>query len=270
MNKPRTRSRRSTTLDGDQYEQDDQIFYMIAAYGRTFHLNVTRNNYLVSANFVVEHWGENGTVTSRRGLRRHAGCHYVGTIRDHEHSSVAISNCRGLCARQCVTSTSGIASCTRDIVSSMRIIACGTRVSASGTRVSASGTRVSASGTRQGVFSTGREEFVVEPVRNGTDRPPPAGHPHLVYRRSALRHRGDDPPCGVQVSVCPQTECLPVLPSWLQLQFLLMSHAGTLLFGLAMICRAGWDKNISLLINTCSASMGGMLELTGDLEGFQL
>ncbi|XP_035661759.1 A disintegrin and metalloproteinase with thrombospondin motifs 6-like [Branchiostoma floridae] len=51
---------------------------------------------------------------------------------------------------------------------------------------------------QQGVFSTGREEFVVEPVRNGTDRPPPAGHPHLVYRRSALRHRGDDPPCGVQ------------------------------------------------------------------------
>ncbi|XP_035699129.1 A disintegrin and metalloproteinase with thrombospondin motifs 6-like [Branchiostoma floridae] len=96
MNKPRTRSRRSITLDGDQYEQDDQIFYMIAAYGRTFHLNVTRNNDLVSANFVVEHWGENGTVTSRRGARRHAGCHYVGTIRDHEHSSVAISNCRGL------------------------------------------------------------------------------------------------------------------------------------------------------------------------------
>ncbi|CAH1244241.1 ADAMTS6 [Branchiostoma lanceolatum] len=147
MNKPRTRSRRALSLEGDQ---DDQIFYMIAAYGRTFHLNVTRNNYLVSANYVVEHWGENGTVTSRRGARRHAGCHYVGTIRDHEHSSVAISNCRGL----------------------------------------------------QGVFSTGREEFVVEPAPgNGTDRPPAARHPHLVYRRAALGtapHHGNDPPCGVQ------------------------------------------------------------------------
>ncbi|XP_019634350.1 PREDICTED: A disintegrin and metalloproteinase with thrombospondin motifs 6-like [Branchiostoma belcheri] len=162
MNKPRTRTRRGLSKLGtdQQDDENEQIFYMIAAYGRTFHLNVTRNRGLVSAGYVVERWGHNGTVTSsRRGVTsRHAACHYTGTIRDLQHSSVAISNCHGL----------------------------------------------------RGVFSTGTgEEFVVEPARNGTDRPPAPGHPHLVYRRSALRTHGTDPPCGVKVTHRPPVPGTP-------------------------------------------------------------
>ena len=73
-----------------------ELFYRLAAYGRDFHFNLTRNDRLTAPSLVVEHWSRDGAVrrlaevTSRR-------CHYVGHIAGEEKtSSVAFSNCFGL------------------------------------------------------------------------------------------------------------------------------------------------------------------------------
>jgi len=81
--------------EGDE-RSDGELYYRLAAYGRDFHFNLSRNEHLTSVLPLVEYWSRDGAVrrlaevTSRR-------CHYVGHVAGEEiTSSAAFSNCFGL------------------------------------------------------------------------------------------------------------------------------------------------------------------------------
>lgn len=74
---------------------EEWIFYRLAAFGRTFHFNVTLNRWLVAPSFGVDVWNE--TEGRRTTTFSADDCYYVGYIAKQEVTSrVAISNCQGL------------------------------------------------------------------------------------------------------------------------------------------------------------------------------
>ena len=80
----------------DAAANDSQLFYRLTAYGRIFHFNLTRNDFLASPSLVVEEWSRDGAV-KRMAEMPSPRCHYVGYVADEESSSsVAFSNCFGL------------------------------------------------------------------------------------------------------------------------------------------------------------------------------
>ncbi|XP_014668657.1 PREDICTED: A disintegrin and metalloproteinase with thrombospondin motifs 6-like [Priapulus caudatus] len=81
--------------DGDDDDDGDTLFFKVRAYETDFHLNVTLCRDLVSRDFVVEHWGRNGTTHARRH-QPSDDCHFVGHVSNVAQSSVAISTCRGM------------------------------------------------------------------------------------------------------------------------------------------------------------------------------
>ncbi|KAI0211143.1 hypothetical protein LSAT2_004040 [Lamellibrachia satsuma] len=89
-----TRDVANSTGDSDEISSHERIFYKLSAYGIDFHLNLTRNNRLVSPSFVVQYWNKGGVASQHSDVEH---CHYEGHIVNRERrSSVAISNCRGL------------------------------------------------------------------------------------------------------------------------------------------------------------------------------
>ena len=97
----RRRHRRSVRNSTDSTLNDtsshERIFYKLSAYGINFHLNLTRNNRLVSPSFVVQYWNKRGVVSHHNNVDH---CHYEGHLVNSEgKSSVAISNCRGLVSK---------------------------------------------------------------------------------------------------------------------------------------------------------------------------
>ena len=98
----------SLVLFSDVEDSLEWIFYRLAAFGRTFHFNLTHNRWLVAPSFRVDIWNRDGG----QGLRSDptaefsrpdefesvsADCFYVGYLAKQEVTSrVAISNCNGL------------------------------------------------------------------------------------------------------------------------------------------------------------------------------
>ena len=84
----------NSTRDSDETSPHERIFYKLSAYGIDFHLNLTRNNRLVSPSFLVQYWNKDGVARQHNDVEH---CHYEGHIVNREgRSSVALSNCRGL------------------------------------------------------------------------------------------------------------------------------------------------------------------------------
>ena len=84
----------NSTLKGNDTSSSERIFYKLSAYGINFHLNLTRNDRLVSPSFVVQYWNKGGVVSHHSKVDH---CHYEGhLVNSKGKSSVALSNCRGL------------------------------------------------------------------------------------------------------------------------------------------------------------------------------
>ncbi|XP_077980914.1 A disintegrin and metalloproteinase with thrombospondin motifs 6-like [Glandiceps talaboti] len=132
---------------------DRQLYYKLSAYEKDFHLDLQLHSTLVSGQFRVEYWDQNGLSWTHQ---THDACHYVGHVKNELGSRAAISNCHGL----------------------------------------------------HGVFATATDEYIIEPLYNLTENHRVTeGHPHLVYRRSAIvsKHPNDDEeeeihPCGIDDS----------------------------------------------------------------------
>ena len=85
---PRIRMRRS-----NEEEDPDVIHYKVSAFGDDLHLHLKRNERLFSPGMKVEVIGKNGRVMKRHGVEN---CHFTGSVKTRQRSSVAISNCKGL------------------------------------------------------------------------------------------------------------------------------------------------------------------------------
>ena len=74
--------------------ESKEIHYMLSAYGKNFHLNLTQNTDFLASNFVVEYWDQNKASDIDIGAL--TNCHYTGRLKNTPNSRVAISNCVGL------------------------------------------------------------------------------------------------------------------------------------------------------------------------------
>ena len=74
---------------------NEELFWKFEAFGRDYHVNVTRNDRLFSSDFVVEIRQANGTTRYEFDTEH---CHYVGQLMSPAgHTSmVALSDCDGL------------------------------------------------------------------------------------------------------------------------------------------------------------------------------
>ncbi|XP_062340795.1 A disintegrin and metalloproteinase with thrombospondin motifs 6 [Osmerus eperlanus] len=78
----------------DPHPSETHLFYRLSAYGKHFHLNLTRTPHLVSKHFTVEYWGREGLEWRHDMLDN---CHYVGFLQNQFSTTrVALSNCKGL------------------------------------------------------------------------------------------------------------------------------------------------------------------------------
>ena len=66
-----------------------QIHYQIPLKNEIFHLTLTPNEEFLASHLKVE-WRSGRTTLPMRN------CHFIGSLRNHTGSSVAISNCEGL------------------------------------------------------------------------------------------------------------------------------------------------------------------------------
>jgi len=80
-------------LDGSDQLGRNSVFYKLRANGKEFHFNLTLNTDLLANDFMVEYWGNNGSVRRNKELW---DCHYSGFSTGPTHSNAAISNCVGL------------------------------------------------------------------------------------------------------------------------------------------------------------------------------
>ena len=72
-----------------QRTDHEELHMHVPAFGKNFHLHVTRNSGLLGPGFVTESGGKLQRVHQQ-------GCHFTGRIKNQTASLVAISTCRGL------------------------------------------------------------------------------------------------------------------------------------------------------------------------------
>ena len=95
---PSHRGKRHVALSLDESDvlnsKSSQLHYMLSAYGKSFHLNLTLNTEFLAPNFTVELRGKDGaSYNSAEGVTK---CHYIGHLKNIPNSRVIISNCLGL------------------------------------------------------------------------------------------------------------------------------------------------------------------------------
>jgi Reprolysin family propeptide len=104
------RRRRSAGVDQDLEDSLHHVHYRFNISGREKHLQLRPNLHLLAPSFVVERSAgpvsANKTTDGQRRRRSLSGrrllpardhqCHYVGQVRGHPESQVAISTCGGL------------------------------------------------------------------------------------------------------------------------------------------------------------------------------
>ena len=82
------------TTDENMELESNEVHYMLSAYGKHFHLNLTLSADFLAPNFAVEYRDKRSI--SNVDARRVTKCHYKGHLRNTPNSRVIISNCLGL------------------------------------------------------------------------------------------------------------------------------------------------------------------------------
>ena len=91
--KQRRRRRRRQVDNGDQ---SDDVHYRLELSGREKHLHLKPNDQLLGSAFVVERRRGRNVTEHRLTPAKQKQCHYIGQVKGHPESTVAISTCNGL------------------------------------------------------------------------------------------------------------------------------------------------------------------------------
>nr|CAH0099397.1 unnamed protein product [Daphnia galeata] len=89
----RQRRRRRQVDDNDD---DDQVHYRLELSGREKQLHLKPNDRLLASSFIVERRQGRNVTNHRLTPARHQQCHYMGRVKGHPESTVAVSTCNGL------------------------------------------------------------------------------------------------------------------------------------------------------------------------------
>ena len=81
-------------VDQNMELESNEVHYMLSAYGKLFHLNLTLSADFLAANFAVEYRTKHNV--SNVDTSSASKCHYKGHLRNTPNSRVIISNCLGL------------------------------------------------------------------------------------------------------------------------------------------------------------------------------
>lgn len=92
----RQRRRRRQTDDANV---SDDVHYRLELSGREKHLHLKPNDGLLASSFVVERRRGRNVTDHRLKPASQKQCHYVGQVKGHPESTVAVSTCHGLVSR---------------------------------------------------------------------------------------------------------------------------------------------------------------------------
>lgn len=89
----RQRRRRRRQVNDDA---SDDVHYRLELAGREKHLHLKPNDRLLASAFVVERRRGRNVTEHRLQPAKQKQCHYVGHVKGHPESTVALSACNGL------------------------------------------------------------------------------------------------------------------------------------------------------------------------------
>ncbi|GAB5567628.1 A disintegrin and metalloproteinase with thrombospondin motifs 10 isoform X2 [Prionailurus iriomotensis] len=170
---------------------ESRLFYKVAAPSTHFLLNLTRSPRLLAGHVSVEYWTREG-LAWQRAARPH--CLYAGHLQGQAGSSrVAISTCGGLDAAKAELRG--------------ECIALGVKLKINKLNIHLKKLK-NEKQQNPSLIVADEEEYLIEPLQvgpKGTQGPEESG-PHVVYKRSSLRHPHLDTACGVRVPLGNETE----------------------------------------------------------------
>lgn len=77
-------------------DASDDVHYRLELSGREKQLHLKPNDRLLASAFVVERRQGRNVTNHRLIPARHKQCHYIGQVKGHPESTVAVSTCNGL------------------------------------------------------------------------------------------------------------------------------------------------------------------------------
>ncbi|KAK4022085.1 hypothetical protein OUZ56_007572 [Daphnia magna] len=77
-------------------DASDDVHYRLELSGREKQLHLKPNDRLLASAFVVERRQGRNVTNHRLMSARHKQCHYIGQVKGHPESTVAVSTCNGL------------------------------------------------------------------------------------------------------------------------------------------------------------------------------
>ncbi len=80
----------------------DDVHYRLELAGREKQLHLKPNDRLLASSFIVERRRGRNVTDHRLMPARQKQCHYVGQVKGHPESTVAVSTCNGLVSRKLV------------------------------------------------------------------------------------------------------------------------------------------------------------------------
>ena len=80
-------------------DNDDHVHYRLELSGREKQLHLKPNDRLLASSFIVERRHGRNVTNHRLTPARHQQCHYMGRVKGHPESTVAVSTCNGLVSR---------------------------------------------------------------------------------------------------------------------------------------------------------------------------
>jgi hypothetical protein len=95
----RRQRRRRRQVDDNDDDDDDQVHYRLELSGREKQLHLKPNDRLLASSFIVERRQGRNVTNHRLTTARHQQCHYMGRVKGHPESTVAVSTCNGLVSR---------------------------------------------------------------------------------------------------------------------------------------------------------------------------
>ena len=95
----RQRRRRRRQVD----DTSDDLHYRVELSGREKQLHLKPNDRLLASSFVVERRRGRNITDHRLVPAGKKQCHYVGQVKGHPESTVAVSTCNGLVSRKLVS-----------------------------------------------------------------------------------------------------------------------------------------------------------------------
>lgn len=96
------RSRRQRRRRRQVNDVSDDVHYKLELSGREKHLHLKPNDRLLASSFVVERRRGRNVTDNRLQPAKKKQCHYIGQVKGHPESTVALSTCHGLVSLQSV------------------------------------------------------------------------------------------------------------------------------------------------------------------------